>query len=70
MKVTDYNLAKVLQTLTPAERRAVELALRPAGPAPESETLQNLQRAAIRKIKARLKRRARSKPDPKFRWLN
>ena len=69
MKVTDSNLAEVLQTLTPAERDAIEDCASAAHFA-SSEAIERLKSEVLRKVKARLKRKARTKREPRFKWLN
>lgn len=62
MKVTDSNLTEVLQTLSPAERAAIEDCARAARFA-SSEAVDHLKAATLRKIRARLKRRARAQKE-------
>ncbi len=68
MKISDNNLAAVLESLTPAERRVVEDCAK-AARFTSNETIELLRRAVLRKVKARLKRKARSKREAKFKWL-
>lgn len=70
MTLIDRNLAAVLQSLTPAERAAVEGILENAGEQPQSEALRALRSETQRRLRRMLKRKARSKPGPHYRWLN
>lgn len=56
MVIKDASLAAVLQALEPAERAAIER----LGAVPAPTALTSAQRAALRKIRARLKWRARA----------
>jgi len=59
MNLPDSNLREIIQTLTQAERDAVERLAAGGGLQP----LTLAERDSIRKIKARLKRRARQDRD-------
>jgi len=61
MKVADHNLADALRLFSPAERKAVDEHLRGVVTAESRELM--------RAIRRRLKRRARSKPPAKLKWL-
>jgi hypothetical protein len=57
MELTSHDLIEIMQTLTPAERRAIEAQL-PGGAATD------VSREALRTVKRRLKRKARAaKPE-------
>ncbi len=68
MAITDHNLLAVLESLTSAERRAVEDCAKAARFA-SNEAAERLKAAVLRKIKARLKRRARKRAEAKHKWL-
>lgn len=61
--ITDKTLIDALRLLTPAERRAILACVRTGAATPASA-------AALRRIRFALKRRARSKPPAKMKWLN
>lgn len=67
--ITDANLIEALKTLPPMERAAIADSLRGVQWA-DSEAQERLKSSALRKIRSRLKRRARSKREGgKFKWL-
>lgn len=69
MRIADTNLTEALKTLTPAQRSALSDSLRGIEWG-DSEAQERLKSEALRLIRFRLKRRARSKKDGgKFRWL-
>ncbi len=57
MELTSHDLIEIMQTLTPAERRAIEAQL-------QSGAATDVSREALRTVKRRLKRKARAaKPE-------
>jgi len=64
LKLTDEKLIAALKALNGTERRAIEACIR-AGPPPTW-----FESQAIRKVKAMLKRKAKSRWEPWFKWLH
>jgi len=68
VKISDNNLAAVLESLSPMERAAIEDCAKAARFASE-EAVERLRSAVLRKVRRALKARARNRKEGKFRWL-